>query len=377
MKKKVLLDCRFLGPSHTGLGRYTQSLTTAINKLNPPNLQLYCLISSNQLKLAQKTMSRFSPVLTQAKPYSLSAQSQLPKIINLLKPDLTHWLHFNVPLLTSKPYIVTIHDLIKHHSKGLNTTTRTIFSYPFKRIGYSLTINRAVKQAQTIITPSRWVKNDILNHYKVDPQKIKVIYEAADPVYFKKSKKKTYLAPKYPYLLYVGNAYPHKNVIQLIKAVAKYNQESKETLRLVIVTGKNFFYQRLRLQIRKMNLQRVVKIKGFSDDLELRALYRKATAFIIASLFEGFGLPGVEAMAAGTPVLASRRTSLPEVYGAAADYFNPEKENEIIEVIKQTVLLSSRKREKKIREGLIHVKQFSWEKAAKKTIKLYENSLGL
>lgn len=377
MKKKLLLDCRFWGPSHTGLGRYTESLTRALHQLPLKNWQVYCLVNPGQKRTLTKALPKFEPILVSARPYSFKEQLELPKIIRKLKPDLTHYLHFNVPVFAPKPFVVTIHDLIKHHSRGLNTTTRTIFTYPVKRLGYHLVVARAVDRSKRIITPSDWVKKDILVHYRVNQGKISVIAEAASPIYFQTAASRRTLSFHEPYLIYVGNAYPHKNVLQLIKAVQIYNQGQNKPLKLVIITAKDFFYQQLRLKIRALKAQDVVKIQGFTSDRELRSLYHHSLAFITASKFEGFGLPGLEAMAAGTIALASRSTSLPEVYGDAAWYFEPDDLNLIVKLITKVVNLSNLNRRRQLKLGRIHAAQFSWVKAAKTTLKIYETSLNL
>ena len=376
IKKKLLLDCRFWGPSHTGLGRYTESLTRALHQLPLSNWQVYCLVNPGQKRSIVKALPKFEPVLVSARPYSFQEQLVLPGIVRKLKPDLTHYLHFNVPLRSPEPFVVTVHDLIKHHSRGLSTTTRTIFTYPAKRIGYHLVVARAVKKAKRIITPSAWVKKDILSHYKIKAKKIINIAEAAAPSYFKTSIISKF-ALKEPYLIYVGNAYPHKNVVQLIKAVQIYNQTVKKQLKLVIITAKDFFYQQLRLKIRQLKAQDLIRIQGFTSDRELRSLYHHAKAFITASKFEGFGLPGLEAMAAGTLTLASNATSLPEVYGEAAWYFNPDDLDDIVKLIKKVVKLNPAKRRLRIKQGRHHARQFSWEEAARQTLNLYETSLNL
>jgi len=367
--KRIVIDCRFWGPSHTGLGRYTESLVAAIYK-QKPDFDIYLLINSSKKHLFYKKFPRFKLVLCKSRPYSVSEQLEIPKILKKINPDLTHFLHFNVPIFHKKPFIVTIHDLIKHHSKGLETTTRTIFTYPLKRLGYFFTIKHAVLNSQAVLTPSNWVKKDILSFYQISPKKITVTPEAAASNYLK-SGKSSLNPPKYPYLIYVGNAYPHKNLLQLIKVIKKI------PIKLVIVTGRDVFYRRLRQTIRKLKAQSVVKIKGFTKDADLRVLYQHSLAFITASLLEGFGLPGLEAMASQTLVLSSNQASLPEVYGKAASYFNPNNLDEIEKQIKKAINLSESQRQLKINQGLKHVQSFSWEKTAEKTLKVYENCFSL
>ncbi len=369
--KKIVLDARFFGPSHTGLGRYTQALITGLYQLKP-EYQIYLLASSQAARRLKTTFPRFNSIPVKAKHYSLAEQIEIPRVLNQIKPDLVHFLHFNAPLLYSKPFIVTIHDLIKHHSKGMATTTQWPFIYPLKRIGYYLAINNAVKHSDLILTPSQAVKKDIQQFYSVRPSKIVVTPEAAAPVFFQPvAEKIKELIPPQPYLIFTGNAYPHKNIIQLIKAVQLYRQKYNSQLQLVIVTAKDAFYQRLSLQVRRLNALSCIKIKGYSSDAQIQNLYHYSVAFITASLFEGFGLPGLEAMAAQTLVLSSNRTSLPEVYGPHAIYFDPDNLEVIVQTIHQAVTLTNRKQ--RLLSAQKYARSFSWQKTAQLTLKAYEN----
>ena len=361
--KTLIIDARFWGPSHTGLGRYTKSLVNALESLKVPNFKCYLLVN-------KKVKSGFKQIKVKARPYSVKEQIEIPKVLNQLQPDLVHFLHFNVPLLVKQPFMVTIHDLIKHHSTGKATTTKSSLIYPIKRLAYFLSVNKAVKQAQKVLTPSDWVKNDILKHYSVKANKIQVTPEAADQIYFNAQPNPT-RPLKSPYLIYVGNAYPHKNLIQLIKAV----QNTK--FKLIIVTGRDVFYRRLRQLIRQLKAQKSVKIKGFTSDKFLKNLYFHSVGFITTSLFEGFGLPGLEAMASKTLVLASKRASMPEVYKKHAFYFNPNILEDIISQILCVSSLSSEKRQQLIQSGFKHALTFSWNKTAKTTLRVYEDCLGL
>lgn len=368
--KTIAIDARFFGPSHTGLGRYTQALITGLYQLKP-HYRFFLLSSIKEKKHLQKLFPKFEVVPVKARHYSFAEQLELPQLLNFLKPDLVHFLHFNTPLFYSQPFLVTIHDLIKHHSKGLATTTQWPFIYPFKRLGYYLTVNHAIKQSTLILTPSQSVKEDIRQFYPVSPNKILVTPEAADPVFFKPAIKKIKeLIPNKPYLIFTGNAYPHKNIIQLIKAVQLYRQKYNSQLQLVIITAKDAFYQRLSRQIRQLNALSCIKIKGYSSDQQIQNLYHYSVAFITPSLFEGFGLPGLEAMASKTLVLSSNRTSLPEVYGQHAMYFDPDNLEAIVLTIHQAITLKNR--EQRLQSAQQYASSFSWQKTAQLTLKAYE-----
>jgi len=368
--KKLVLDCRYWGPSHTGIGRYTQSLALALHQLKP-KYDIHLIIPSHAKRKIYKQVPRFKLITATARPYSLYEQIEIPRLLHQIQPDLTHFLHFNVPLFYSGPFIATIHDLIKHHSAGLKTTTRSVLTYPFKRLGYHLSVKHAIYNSQAVLTPSNWVKQDIQQFYSVKPSQIFVTPEAAAQPYLNPRTSSKRTPPQYPYLIYVGNAYPHKNLIQLIKAVRQ------TPYKLVIVTGRDIFYSRLRQQIRQLKAQSTVKLKSFTSDADLKVLYHHSQAFITASLFEGFGLPGLEAMASKTLVLSSKRASLPEVYGQAAIYFNPYNVNNILKAINQLQALTPQQRQTRIKRGFKHVKGFSWQQTAKKTLKVYENCFNL
>lgn len=355
-QNKILLDCRFWGPTSTGLGRYTQELVTAMKALKP----------KFDLKLLTAKQ-------TSIKPYSVAEQRQLSGLISSFQPDLTHFLHFNVPLNFTDPFVVTIHDLIKHHSKGLATTTHWPGIYWLKRLGYHWVINKAIRRSKAILVPSHWVKQDILKHYPVDKNKIFITPEAAKSSYFAAGQPTKSFLP-YSYFIYVGNAYPHKNVAQLIKAV-KIVSVKNPKVKLVIVTGRDWFYQRLRLQITQQKTQGVVKLKDFTSDDDLRRLYRNSVAFVTASRYEGFGLPGLEAMAAGTLVLASNRAALPETYGKHAEYFDPENLDELVAKMKQVLDLPPSERQNRLKAAQTFCRQYSWEETAKKTLAVYEKCL--
>lgn len=351
IKNKVLLDCRFWGPGHTGLGRYTQELAGAMKQLKP---RLELVFLKNKIR-----------------PYSWDEQFRLSGVINSFRPNLTHFLHFNLPLNFSGPFVVTVHDLIKHHSKGLQTTTHWPGTYWLKRLGYYLVIKKAVLQSKAIFVPSRWVKEDILAHYPVDKNKIYITPEAAGQAYFQAGKTEVF---PYKYFIYVGNAYPHKNVVALIKAV-QILREQKHKAKLVIVTGRDWFYQKLRREITRMKAQSAVKLKDFTSDEDLAALYRGAAAFVTASYFEGFGLPGLEAMAAGTLVVSSHRAALPETYGSHALYFDPDNLDELVAKMKQVLAMPAAARRRRIAAARAFCRTHSWQKTARQTLSVYEKLL--
>jgi len=171
--------------------------------------------------------------------------------------------------------------------------------------------------------------------------------------------------PKKPFVLYVGSLYPHKNVISLVKAAKKLE------IALVVVSARNVFLKKLQKQVKKAGAENLVTFTGFIPDKKLKSLYQQAAVFVFPSLLEGFGLPGLEAMAAGCPVLASNSSCLPEIYGQAALYFNPLDIDQMAAKIK-AVIEKPRLAAKLRRLGRRQVKKYSWAKTARETIKVYE-----
>jgi glycosyltransferase involved in cell wall biosynthesis len=172
---KIIIDARFYGLEHAGLGRYTMNLVQELARIDRKNSYLILLRKKyfEELKLP----GNWQKVLADFKHYTLAEQRGIPKIIKREKPDLVHFLHFNVPFLVKAPYIVTIHDIVMHKSHGRKATTLPIYLYLVKRIGYKLVFRNSVKKAQKIIVPSHFVKKELVAFYKLNPDKVEVIYE--------------------------------------------------------------------------------------------------------------------------------------------------------------------------------------------------------
>lgn len=175
-----------------------------------------------------------------------------------------------------------------------------------------------------------------------------------------------------PYFVYVGNAYPHKNLERLVQAVVLLNKEVKEKVILAIASSRSVFTRKLEKNIKKLKASDDVKLLGFVPDEDLKILYKNSLAFVFPSLSEGFGLPGLEAMAAGTLVLASEIPVFKEVYKENAIYFNPLDFSSIETVMKDVLCMSAEKRNKLIIKGRNFAKRYSWSKMAQETLNIYE-----
>jgi len=179
---------------------------------------------------------------------------------------------------------------------------------------------------------------------------------------------------KKPYFIYVGNVYPFKNVYLLLQAIKYLNDLNhlKNNIQLVIVCSRDVFWKRLERQVKKLGLGKEVVMPGQLSDKDLSILLKKASAFVTASLMEGFGLPGLEALSTGCPVLAARAGSLPEIYGEAAIYFDPQNVNDLVGKMKKVLQLNKNERNIIIKKGRKQSKKYSWEKTAEETLGTYK-----
>ncbi len=371
---RIVLDLRIYGPKYGGLGRYNQQLLAGLVEDDQDN-EYIVLVKGEHRDELPILPANFSATVCNCHWYSLKEQWQLPWLLRKLRPDLVHFPHFNIPYFYFGKFIVTIHDLIMTKYPSQRASTLNKFFFLFKRAAYALVISKAIRQAQAIITVSNFSAQDIKNYWQLSSQeanKIKVVYEGITvPDIYREIKQP--LPEKF--LLYVGNAYPHKNLEFLIRGFKEFNKQHPE-YSLVLVGSKNYFYNRLEEYAVKLfgAGQKKIIFSGFVSDQDLSGYYQQATAYVFPSHYEGFGLPPLEAMAYGLPVLAARSSSLPEVLGSAALYFNPSSDNDLLaslELITKDNVLRERLRQL----GLEQIKLYSWKRMAKEIISIYDSLL--
>ena len=305
-----------------------------------------------------------------SKPYSLREQWELFNFSR--RHDLLHVPHFNIPVFGAKKLVVTVHDLIylkdkRYSASGLG---RAYVRMMFKKIE---------KKADAVLTVSEYTKADLLHSFPGLRGRVFVTYEGASALFrpihdreeLRRIQNKYSLHP--PFVLFVGSLKSHKNVSVLIEAMAALKNEKRSEQELVLVGRKDEKEKGLLALIRKNSS--FVKTLGEVSDEDLAVLYNLAEVFVLPSLWEGFGLPALEAMACGTPVLSSDRSSLPEVVGQAGSLFDPTRVDALKELL-YTVLESRPLREKMSEMGLVQAKKFSWDKTADSTLDVYERVLG-
>lgn len=372
---RILIDGRLYGLENAGLGRYVINLVEYLQELDKKNEYFILLRRKyfDKLKLAEN----WAKILADFRHYSLAEQLKLPGIMGKIDPDVTHFPHFNVPIFWKGNFVVTIHDMLMHRYVGLSATTVFAPLYWLKRIVYKIVFSVAVRRSVKILAPSNAVKSEIIRRYGVAETKVIVTYEGVDSeIGMGRSPGKISTIYKLdpPYFIYAGNAYPHKNLGRLIEAGASLNNNSEQKVLLGIASSRNIFTQRLQKLVQKLNSGNFVKLLGFVPDHDLGSLYAHSNAFIIPSLSEGFGLPGLEAMQSGTLVLASDIPVFREVYKDVALYFNPYDFTSIQNAMKNALEMTDAGREERIEKGKKLAKTFSWLKMAKETLKIYEET---
>ncbi len=370
---RIGIDARFVGPEGTGLGKYAEKLIENLQDVDNKNNYVIFLKANNfnHLKIRNKN---FSKVLADVNWYSVDEQIKMPAIFASQKLDILHVPHFNVPFFYKGKFVVTIHDLIHHDFSQESATTKNYLIFKVKRLGYQFVINNAIKKSVKVITPSNFVKEEIIKVFRTDPAKIVVTYEAAEEEYFSQQ---SAINDRYSTIIYVGNAYPHKNLSRLLDAMVVLTKSSKfriSNLKLVLVCPRDVFWQRLKGEIKSRNLEKIVELSGYLPTDKLGVLFKKAKAYVSSSLSEGFGIPGLNAMAAGIPVICSNIPTFREIYGEAAIYFNPENPNDIAREIKR-ILKDTKLRTSLIKKETGQVKKYSWRRMAWETLKAYEKSI--
>lgn len=366
---KIGIDCRMYSPRFTGIGRYVFELTQNLFEIDKENE--YVLFFNNpEFTNFTPPNKRVKKVLVNSGHYSLSEQTGYPWLLNKEKLDLMHFTHFNVPVLYNKPFIVTIHDLTLSYYPGKKMNNW------FYRTAYHTVFKHAVQKSKKIVSVSNNTKQDLQKFYPTDTEKIEVIYEGVNKEFHPSKNTETTLK-KYnihkPYLLYTGVWRSHKNLPNLLKAFSILKNDYKFQGQLII-TGRHdpLYANEIFNCAASLKLTNDTIFTGMVDEKELVDLYSAAEVYVFPSLYEGFGLPPLEAMQCGTPVATSNTSSMPEICGKEnALFFNPEDPEDMAEKIFQIISEKSL-REKLVENGLNHVKKFSWQDMTNRIFKIYQ-----
>jgi glycosyltransferase involved in cell wall biosynthesis len=365
---KIVIDGRML--YWTGVGRYTRALIEQLGQLDHEN-DYVVLMRKKDWSLWEPTRANFIKVEASFNPYTLAEQILLPFLLRRLKPDLVHFPAANTPLFWRGKRVVTIHDLtLLDYDTNRRTGWRASL-WPLKRLAFRMVFWNDAHFASRVITDTQYVKQQIINRYHVKEDRVSVTWLAADPQ-MANPEPLDRLQIKSNYLLYIGNAFPYKNISATIRALAEMGEPYSD-LQLVVAGKRDTFSTQQEQLARELGLGERVSFVGFISDGEMVSLYRRAQAYINPSLSEGFGLQGLEAMSHDTPVVAARASCLPEVYAEAAEYFDPGDPRDQARAIER--VLSDKSLAGTLRKaGHERLKQFSWRQMAEKTLAVYRET---
>ena len=377
---RVAIDIRRI--TEFGVGTYTRNAIRTLARLDHDNEYFLIGIPDNlgprgKIGDIGPLPPNFITVPAQPNEFSVASYLELHRILKDNSCDLLHVPHlFWKPQGIPCPYVVTVHDLLDHmYRVNSQSSLKRSLHFQFTK--------RVLHHAARIFAVSNFSKADTVRLFNVPSQKIEVIYNAIDDRFRQghaSEAEREFIAERYqvncPFLLYAGRISPHKNVVRIIEAFAALKNElNKESLyddlKLIIIGDEVSRHPDLRRACVKGGVQNDVRFLGFVPIDVLRIFYDQAKIFVFPSLYEGFGLPPLEAMAHATPVVTSNTSSVPEVVGNAAVMVNPENVFEIMKALHR-VLLDPSLREKLKTRGLEQASKFSWDSSVCRMLEIYK-----
>ena len=358
MPKKIAIDARRLRAS---TGRYTRELLDALQDIDQENEYHVIVHTEDQTHWSPRNENFYLHVVPYDH-YTFSEQLGLARFLQKLKVDLVHFTMPQQPLLYFGKRVTTVHDLTLIRFKNLD---KNRIIYAIEQTIFKLLLWNVARRSKHLITPTKFVKNDIVDYAGLKKSKVTHTYEANASMADVKPKPVVSLKGK-DFIVYVGNAFPHKNLARAIDAFIEL-QEKYPKLHFALVGKKEFFYEELE---KKYGDVKNLHFFGFVPDDQVKWMYSHAQAYVFPSLSEGFGLPPLDAMEAGLPVVSSNATCLPEVYGEAAHYFDPNDTQDTARAMDE-VLRSQARRDELIKNGHKQVAKYSWSRMAKQTHKIY------
>jgi glycosyltransferase involved in cell wall biosynthesis len=374
MPHRIAIDVRRI--RDFGIGTYIRNLVHALGALDRDNHYVLVSLSADTPDL-EGLPPNFEIAVYPRQDTDWMDQFAFYFFLREIGADLVHLPLNVVPLLMPRPYVVTIHDM-GSLLFGSRETVRSSFRLFLFR--------RGLLRAARVIAVSTATRRDVENVLSIPSQRVRQIYDAPDPRFVRASNGSSGAEERqrileryqidYPFLLYAGAVRPQKNIPRLVEAFAVLRGDLEQhpaykDLHLIIIGDEISKYPALRRAVIKTRAEKLVRFLGFVPLDTLRVFFEAASAFVFPSLHEGFGLPPLEAMASGTPVVTSNVSSLPEVAGDAAMLVNPENVFDIARGIRE-VLLDDQLRAELIRRGHEQARRFSWATAARQVLEIYE-----
>jgi glycosyltransferase involved in cell wall biosynthesis len=359
-----------------GLATYIRNVVRTLGRVDPVN-EYFLVGAAARFEQLGELPDNFHLLPLQKPEATFATYLEMHRTVNAHEVDLIHVPHtFWRPLVTRAPYVITVHDLLDYmyRARTNNGMRREIHSYMTRRV---------MHKAARIFAVSNFTKRDVARYFEVSPAKIEVVYNALDESFQRGHStpaEQDMVRGRYqvdsPFLLYTGRISPHKNVARIIEAFSALKAElAKEgaypDLKLIIIGDEVSKNPDIRRAVIRSGMQHEVRFLGYVSIDVLRIFFDMAKVFVFPSLYEGFGLPPLEAMAHGTPVVASNTSALPEVVGQAALLVNPENVFEISRALHR-LLMDQPLRERLKAAGIEQAQRFSWETSVRRMIRVYE-----
>jgi glycosyltransferase involved in cell wall biosynthesis len=360
---KIVIDAREL---RTSTGRYIERLLHYLPEIDSTN-DYVVLLKPQDIAGWRTKNEHWQVVACPHKEFTFAEQLAFKRQLDQLKPDLVHFGKDHQPILYRGRCVTTMHDLT---TARFRNPAKPWLVFKFKQLVYKQVIRIVAKKSKQILTPSAFVKNDMVAFTHVDPDKITVTPEAADPILASPAALPG--LQNQQFIMYVGRPTPHKNLERLIEAFARL-RASHPALHLVLAGKRDANYSRIGAMVAARGITNVI-FTDFVSEGELRWLYEHCAAYVFPSLSEGFGLPGLEAMQHGAPVVSSNATCLPEIYGNAAHYFDPLNVQAMADAINE-VVTDQELRARLIAAGTVRVATYSWRRLAEQTLVVYQKAL--
>jgi glycosyltransferase involved in cell wall biosynthesis len=364
---KIGIDAR---NDRAGIGRYTFSLVRELAQIDREN-EYVLFLSRERMASYDAPGPNFRAVEADVPWFTVREQLSLPRLVGRERLDLMHYPHLTVPVASRTPFVVTVHDLnYLDDSAGIFVGGRAL-RHAALLAGYRVELAKA-KRARRLIAVSEHTRDAVVRELSVERERIAVTHEAADPPGTVEPDASVLARHglESPFFLYVGAAYPYKNLAGLIDAFGRLGGDRK----LVLAGDQEDFGAELQKQTADAGLAERVVFPGRVSDAELAALYGGALAYAFVSFSEGFGLPGLEAMSAGVPVVAASAGSLPEIYGDAARYCDPHDIDSIAAALGE-VAADGELRRRLAEHGRKRATEFSWRRTAEQTLAVYREAL--